>query len=102
MHEGKPRDQDSRLGPLGPAPPASSEAIRRSMVGNRPTNTNPETRVRQALWAAGIKGYRKDWQKAPGKPDIAFVGRRVAVFVHGCYWHSCPKCNIPRPKKNAD
>ncbi len=32
------------------------------------------------------------------KPDITFVGRKVAVFVHGCFWHGCPHCQPQRPK----
>lgn len=36
--------------------------------------------------------------RPPGKPDIAFVGRKVAVFVHGCFWHGCPHCQPRRPK----
>jgi DNA mismatch endonuclease (patch repair protein) len=43
-------------------------------------------------------GYRLNWRGAPGRPDIAYPGRRIAVFVHGCYWHHCPRCypNVPK------
>jgi DNA mismatch endonuclease (patch repair protein) len=37
----------------------------------------------------------------PGRPDITFSNYRLAVFVHGCFWHRCPKCNIPIPRTNA-
>ena len=43
-----------------------------------------------------------NYAKAPGKPDIAFVGKKVAVFVHGCFWHCCPHCQPPRPKAHKD
>jgi len=33
--------------------------------------------------------------------DISFVGKKLAIFVHGCYWHHCPKCNFPLPRHNA-
>ena len=37
----------------------------------------------------------------PGRPDITFVGRRIAVFVDGCFWHHCPTCFV-RPKSNNE
>lgn len=64
----------------------------------RAKNTTPELSVRQALRERGFTGYRLHYAKAPGRPDIAFVGRRVAVFVHGCFWHGCPHCQPRRPK----
>ena len=50
----------------------------------------------------GFPGYRLDWKKAPGHPDIAYPGRKIAIFIHGCYWHHCPTCNLPIPKKNPE
>ncbi len=69
-----------------------------SRIGGK--NTNPEVRFRKALWHSGIRGYRLHWKKAPGNPDIAFPGRKVAIFIHGCYWHRCPHCNPSTPKSN--
>ena len=66
----------------------------------RSKNTKPEQSMRSALSAAGVKGYRLHYAKAPGKPDITFVGRKVVVFVHGCFWHSCPHCQRYTPKTN--
>lgn len=57
--------------------------------------------MRSALSQLGIRGYRLHYAKAPGRPDIAFVGRRVAIFVHGCFWHRCPHCNNAAPKSNS-
>src|SRR4051794_3443305 len=88
--------------PLPVPPEATSHAVRRSMQGNRSKNTKPELKIRKALWAAGLRGYRVDWKKALGRPDVAYPGRRVAIFVQGCYWHRCPHCNLPMPKRNTE
>ncbi len=66
----------------------------------RAKNTKPEQLMRSALTVVGVKGYRLHYTKVPGRPDIAFVGRKVAVFVHGCFWHSCPHCQRHIPKSN--
>jgi len=76
-------------------------AIKKSMKGNKRANTKPELLVRQCLRAAGLTGYRLEW-KVPGKPDIAFPGRKIAIFVNGCFWHRCPKCNPSQPKRNVE
>lgn len=79
------------------------EGTAKSMRGNRGKDTRTELAVRRALWAAGLRGYRSNYRKLPGKPDIAFVGKRVAVFVHGCYWHRCPACSSGKVfKTNSD
>jgi DNA mismatch endonuclease, patch repair protein len=70
------------------------------MRANRGTSRT-EVRFRRALWAAGARGYRCKL-KLPGRPDVAFLAIRWAVFVHGCFWHGCQKCRLPRPKANAD
>ena len=72
------------------------------MQGNKRRDTKPELLVRQRLRAAGLTGYRLDWAKAPGRPDIAFPGRKIAIFVNGCYWHRCPHCNPSMPSKNVE
>lgn len=69
-----------------------SEATRRSMRGNRRKDTKPELAVRRALWAAGLRGYRVDYKNLPGRPDIVFNKQKVAIFIHGCFWHRCPTC----------
>lgn len=81
---------------------ASSEAVRKVMLANKGKNTGPEMLVRKALRAAHLGGYRLHWAGAPGKPDIAYPGKRVAVFVNGCFWHLCPTCDPPIPKKHRD
>jgi DNA mismatch endonuclease (patch repair protein) len=72
------------------------------MRANRARNTGPELRLRRALREAGLNGYRLNWKKAPGRPDIAYPGRKLAIFVHGCYWHHCPRCYPNLPKSNRD
>lgn len=71
------------------------------MRGNRAKNTKPELLVRRLLRRVGYGGYRLHW-KVPGRPDIAYPGRRVAIFVNGCYWHRCPQCDPPLPKAHRD
>lgn len=71
------------------------------MRANRARDTGPERTLRRALREARLGGYRLNWRKAPGRPDIAYPGRKVAIFVHGCYWHHCPRCYPNLPKSNS-
>ena len=72
------------------------------MKANRRTDTKPELALRSALHALGYR-YRKDFRlDLPARrvrPDIAFTGRKVAVFIDGCFWHACPD-HGSRPKNN--
>jgi DNA mismatch endonuclease, patch repair protein len=61
----------------------------------RSANTKPEVKLRKALHAAGLRGWRCHWKKAPGTPDIAWPGRKVAVFVDGAFWHGHPSRHRP-------
>lgn len=79
-----------------------SLATHHVMQANKSKNTKPELRVRAALRSAGLSGYRLHWKKAPGKPDICYPGRKIAIFVNGCFWHRCPHCALPLPKSNVD
>ena len=54
-------------------------------------NTTTELALGKLLWASGVRGYRKHW-KVAGKPDFAWPGRKIAVFVDGCFWHGCVRC----------
>ncbi len=72
------------------------------MQGNRGENTKPELIVRRLIRESGFTGYRLHWKKAPGRPDIAFPGRKIAIFVNGCYWHKCPHCIRQMPKAHAE
>jgi DNA mismatch endonuclease, patch repair protein len=66
-------------------------------------NTAPELAVRRLLRIAGLTGYRIHRKDIPGKPDIAFIGRKKAIFVHGCFWHghNCQR-GSRIPKTNTD
>ena len=83
-------------------PPPTNENVSKSMRSNKGKGTKPELIVRQMLRELGHPGYRLNWKKAPGHPDIAYPGRKVAIFVNGCFWHHCPVCNLPLPKSHAD
>lgn len=45
-----------------------------------------EMKLRKALWHEGLR-YRKHYSKIPGKPDIMFIGKKVAVFCDSEFWH---------------
>ena len=83
------------------APAASNFAVHKSMQGNKRANTKPELLMRERLRAAGLGGYRLQW-KVAGHPDIAWPGKKVCVFVNGCFWHRCPHCKLSTPKKNVE
>ncbi len=72
------------------------------MMANGPKDTKPEITVRRILRESGHPGYRLNWKKAPGRPDIAYPGRRIAIFVNGCFWHRCPRCDLPLPKNHTE
>ncbi len=57
----------------------------------RGVDTKPELILRKAVSASGIRGYRLH-HRLPGRPDMVFPRRRIAVFIDGCFWHRCPKC----------
>ncbi len=86
----------------GRAPIPHNEATSRLMSANKGKNTKPEIAFRKALWNNGIRGYRLHWKKVPGRPDIAFPAKKVAVFVNGCFWHRCPYCQPPNPKSHSE
>jgi len=68
----------------------------------RSANTKPELLLRRALYAIGLR-YRLQKRELPGRPDICFPRQKVALFVHGCFWHQHPGCvEASRPKSNTD
>ncbi|MDZ4064532.1 MAG: very short patch repair endonuclease [Coriobacteriia bacterium] len=69
----------------------------------RSRDTAPELLVRGVLRQLGHVGYRLHRSDLPGKPDITFMGRKKAIFVHGCFWHDhdCAE-GIRKPKSNAE
>src|SRR5262245_28321051 len=73
------------------------------MKANRRRDTTPEVRVRSALHRAGLR-FRKDllvrFRGGHTRPDVVFTSTRVAVYVDGCFWHSCPRHGT-RPRNNS-
>jgi DNA mismatch endonuclease (patch repair protein) len=63
-------------------------------------DTKPELMLRKLLYAKGIRGYRIH-HKLPGKPDIVFIKKKIAIFVDGCFWHKCPVCFV-KPKTRTE
>jgi DNA mismatch endonuclease, patch repair protein len=85
---------DGKLSTLSLAyPQPSSRAVSSVMRANRKVDTRPEVRLRQELHRLGLR-FRKHLPiETPGlvvKPDVVFPSHRLAVFVDGCFWHSCP------------
>jgi DNA mismatch endonuclease (patch repair protein) len=67
----------------------------------RSSNTSPELALRKALHAIGLR-FRPHAKDLPGKPDIVFRKRKVAIFVHGCFWHRHEGCKVAiMPKSNT-
>ena len=65
----------------------SAERRSANMRAIRSKDTGPEIAVRKILQAAGFTGYRLHRKDLPGRPDIAFIAKKKAIFVHGCFWH---------------
>ncbi len=63
--------------------PEKRSAVMRRVRGK---DTAPELIVRRMLWRLGAR-YRLHRRDLPGRPDVALPGRRLAIFVHGCFWH---------------
>lgn len=60
-------------------------------------NTSAERVVRSTLHKLGYR-YRLHDTRLPGKPDLTFPSRRIALFVHGCFWHrhlNCRRASTP-------
>jgi DNA mismatch endonuclease (patch repair protein) len=79
--------------------PEQRSAVMRRVKGR---DTMPELKVRRALTRLGAR-YRLHRADLPGKPDIVLAGRKLAVFVHGCFWHGHDCARGGRvPKQNRD
>jgi DNA mismatch endonuclease, patch repair protein len=84
-------------------PHPTSAAATAVMRANKKKDTSPELAIRRLLFARGLR-YRIHYPVRVGrllvKPDIVFPRRRVAVFIDGCFWHSCPEHGT-NPKVNT-
>ena len=88
-----------------PYPQPTSVASSNRMRANRRADTKPEVQLRSLLHRRGFR-FRKDYPIRIGKrrviyPDIVFTKKLIAVFVDGCFWHSCP-IHGTTPKTNQD
>lgn len=65
-------------------------------------DTKPELALRRAVWRLGLR-YRVDIAPIPGRrrADLVFTRAKVAVYVDGCFWHSCPT-HATIPKANRE
>lgn len=77
----------------------SPDARSRLMSRVRSRDTTPERGVRTLLHAMGYR-FRLHRKELPGTPDIVMPGRKVVIFVHGCFWHghSCKVDKMPKSK----
>ena len=78
----------------GSYPKSISAAVTKSMRSNKASGTKPELTLSKLL----RKRIRSN--NLPGKPDFIYPRKKIAVFLHGCFWHRCPKCNLGLPKRN--
>lgn len=72
-----------------------------SRIGSK--NTTPELAIRSLTHRLGYR-FRLHYGKLPGKPDLAFPGKRKVIFVHGCFWHGhrgCSKGRLPKSNLNV-
>lgn len=70
-----------------PAP--LDDHVRESMRWMPRRDTGPEMQLRRELHRRGLR-FRVNFPGLPGKPDIVLTRAKIAVFVDGCFWHSCP------------
>ncbi|MBF0274726.1 MAG: DNA mismatch endonuclease Vsr [Nitrospinae bacterium] len=79
----------------------SEEQRSYNMSRIRGKDTKPEQIVRKLLWDNGFR-YRLHKKDLPGKPDIVFIGKKKAIFVHGCFWHKHDCKNFKWPQSNEE
>lgn len=73
----------------------TSRAQSKRMSAVKGSDTRAETALRQALWHSGLR-YRKNVDHLPGRPDVAFMREKVALFVDGEFWHGQDWANRKR------
>jgi DNA mismatch endonuclease, patch repair protein len=86
-------EQQAPSAPLSAAVSAQMQRMPRASSG-------PEMLIRRELHRRGLR-FRVNHPQLPGRPDLAFTGARVAVFVDGCFWHACPDHGV-LPKNNRE
>ena len=84
------------------SPVPKNSTVSKVMSSIKGKNTKPELLFRKLLYQSGLRGYRINYAKLPGKPDIVFTKKKIAIFINGCYWHGCNICGWKTPKHNPD
>jgi DNA mismatch endonuclease, patch repair protein len=83
----------------GPSPPPTSPVVARRFRRQARRDTAHELAVRRRLHARGVR-YRVDVRPCPqtrARGDLVWKGRRLVVFLDGCFWHACPTCgHVPK------
>lgn len=80
----------------------SKEERSKNMAKIRSKNTRPEKYIRSALFKNNFR-FRVNYHVIEGHPDIYFTRTKIAIFVHGCYWHRHNGCQYAyTPKSNVD
>jgi len=70
------------------------------MARVRTAGTAPELMIRRMLSVRRVR-YRLNYRALPGKPDLYIPRLRLAVFIHGCFWHGhhCPRGRLPKTNR---
>src|SRR4051794_6211460 len=103
MRHSCPRSGPSPEVQMPTRPPPSSDLARQRMESQARRDTRAELAVRRAVWRRGLR-YRVDVAPLRGsrrRADLVFTRARVAVFIDGCFWHSCP-IHSSAPKSNTE
>lgn len=82
------------------APPTAQRSALMARVKGK--NTSPEMAVRRAAHALGLR-FRLHRRELPGRPDLIFPKHRLAIFVHGCFWHrhsGCKRATTPKTRRD--
>ena len=88
---------------LSPSDRREYERVHRSrtMAAVGSTRTDVEQALAHAMWAVGLRGWRRHRSTVGTRPDFVFVSPRVVVFADGCFWHGCSIC-AKQPQSNAE
>jgi DNA mismatch endonuclease (patch repair protein) len=75
---------------------------RKTMQAVKGKGTKLEKRLFSMLVRMRVTGWKKNVNSIIGKPDVAFISQRVAIFIDGCFWHGCPHCKRKLPQTNRE
>ena len=83
----------------GQSPSSVNDSARAMMARIGQKNTAPEIAVRRALHGLGAR-FRLHRRDLPGTPDVVLPGRRLALLIHGCFWHRHAGCRFAYTPKS--